>query len=227
MLRGLIAGIVGTAATAIFALLSPDFGDTQAKTLGTAATFSVASLNAMASASAWNARARIAYAPIVGVILAYLCGAFVILGIWVEPESESYWRWTFLLGAIAVVAAHASLVRRVPLAANAERIGLVAIGTGALVALILVRATWNDDPSDATLRFLGVATVVFAATTIAVPVVHFLSPRNGAEQTLPAAAEALRYCPACGALLDTRDAARGSCAACGARFVVRFERSGR
>lgn len=228
VLRALIAGIVATAAAAIMALLSPEFGDTQARTLGTTAALSVASLSAMASASAWDARSRIAYAPVAGVALAYLCGALVTLGIWMDQDSESFWRWTFTLGAGAVVAAHASLIRRVPLTPTAEAIGLIAIAVGALVALILVIVVWsNDDPGDGTWRFLGLAAVVFAATTIAVPVVHFLSPREETGFPLSASTLRPRYCPGCGATLAVQDAAAGSCAACGAHFAVRFEQSSR
>jgi hypothetical protein len=221
VLRTLIASIALSAAAAIVALLSPEFGTVQEKTLFTALTFSAVSLNAMACATAWEQRRRVAYAPAWGIGLSYVVFAMIAAAVWAEIDNETFFRLTATPAVVALVAAHASLLRRTPLTDEAERIAFAAIGTGVVFAgLILVRVWSGSAPGDLELRVLGLFGVLFAATTIAAPVVHLLT--RGHAETLPERrAEAPGFCPRCGARLDDASGA-GECRVCGARFRVEF-----
>jgi hypothetical protein len=223
LLRVLIGSIVVSAVSAAVALLSPEFGEVQQKTLGTTFAFSATSLNAMACATAWERRRVIGYLPVWGILVSYVVFILIAIGIWAEIDSETFFRSVATLSMSGLVAAHASLLRRVPLSREAELTGLLAIGTGVVVAAMVSAFIWrDDDPGDAAIRLLGLLAVVLAAATIAAPVVHLLSRQRGEGMAASAGAGSVSFCPRCGARLG---AASGPirCPSCGARFEVRFD----
>jgi hypothetical protein len=223
-LRTLIVSIVISAIAAVVALLSPEFGEVQEKTLGTAFVFSAASLNTMACATAWDARRRVAYAPAWGIVLSYSVFALLAGSIWLEIDSTSYARTVATLAVMGILAAHASLLRRAPLTPRAEATGWAAIASAAILAgfILLQMWLWRDEaPGDVMLRLWGLAGVITAAATIATPIVHLLSRghEGQARTAMPAASRA--FCPRCGSSVG-EGTEWADCPACGARFQVRF-----
>jgi hypothetical protein len=141
----------------------------------------------MACATAWERRERVAYAPVWGIALSYVFFVLFASGIWFEIENEDFARATMSIGTVGLVAAHASLLRRVPLRRRAEVTALLAIGGAVALAALVIVLLWRDEePVEAVVRLLGVLAVLVASTTIATPIIHLLAPR------VPGAVEAHR-----------------------------------
>ena len=208
-----LGAIALTAALGIYAVVVPDFGDLQAKILGTSASISGASILVLACAPAWERRLYLPV-PIVGAVATAVGFSLIVIGIWVEPSAEWYWR---IMGTALLVAgwgALASLLALAPLTPRFRWTFLAAAGFSLLLALIGVVAIWTTPSSDAFGRVAAGAAVLTAAFVVAVPVLSRAGRGEGAA--------AVAFCPRCGRELVSADAPEGPCPGCSARFRVRY-----
>ena len=210
--------IAANAGLGIYAVLSPDFGDTQAKILGTSLCVTGAVLVALACEPAWERR-LLGPVPYTGALFGLLGFGLAIVGMWTGTESNVYGR---TMGSIFVVAAActaASLLALARLARNHEwvfAVTLVLLAVGAAMFAIL---PWlGDEPNEAYVRAMGVVLIALAAFAVTVPVLHWVD--RGALAATEAVGGAIRYCPHCGKALVGEPGVELRCRRCGRGFTI-------
>jgi len=210
--------IAVNAALGIYAVLAPDFGETQGKILGTSLCVTGAVVLALACEPAWE-RKLLGPLPPVGAVLGGVGFTLAVIGIWTEPESE-FWGKTmgtiFVVAAACAVASLLALARLAPRHAWVFTVTLALLGLGAAMISFLL---WlGDDPADEYLRAFGVVMIVLAAFTVTVPVLHWVD--RAAIDAAGAKTGAVRFCPYCGRELAGVVEADLRCARCGRGFTI-------
>jgi len=209
-----LGAIAVTAALGLYAVLVPDFGELQAKILGTSASVSGASVLVLACAPAWERRLY-PLVPLVGVAATLLGLTLIVIGIWLKPTAEGYWKTMGTALFIAGWGALVSLLALAPLVPRYRWTFLTAAGLTLLLASLGVVAMWAGPDSDAYGRVVAAVGVLAAAFVVAVPVL------SRAGRAAAASESVVCFCPACGRELDAASR-EGPCPGCGARFRVRF-----
>ncbi len=212
----LIASVVVGALMGIWALLVGDIGDTQGRMLGT--NFSITGAGALVivfgRAIDRPGLGRLPYAGL-GLTLATL--AIINGGIWLQVEAEPFWKFAATLVAVAVTAAHASLVSPAGLAIAFRWVAWGAIGSGVVLAALQLVALWAEPDGSAIGRSIGVFAILTSAASIAVPVMRRLS-------RIPAPLDPsalVHFCPHCGEGL-AEPPGEIECPHCGTRAHVEF-----
>lgn len=211
------ASIAVNAALGIYAVLTPDFGETQSKILATSMFVTGAILVGLACEPAWEQK-LLGPVPLAGALLGAGGFALSIAGMWAEIDSEVYGK---VLGTTFVAAAActaASLLALAQLAHGhrwvfATTLGLLAVGAAMLAILLWL----GDDPSETYVRAMAAVLIVLAAFAVTVPVLHWVD-RGALAAAVPA--DAVRYCPHCGKRMTGEIGVDLACSACGAAFTV-------
>lgn len=176
VLRILIGALCVAAVVASYAMLGGEFSDTDWKVIGTSTLFALASSMAAAGLSV---RER---APVLGAAsVATAAAAFVLVsfGMWVELDSELFWRVTAIIAILALESAHAAFVwsrLRPTDPPGVARITRAAIGL-AIASAVMGIAPIAGLEGDATLYFevLGVVLVGQLLCTVLAPLVRRLA----------------------------------------------------
>ncbi len=207
------------AALGILALVSPDWSETQGKILGTSLCVTGAVLVVLACEPAWERR-RLGPIPWAGMLLGAVGFGLAIGAIWAEPSADVYGKLVGTALAVTAGCVVASLLALVRLArphrwAFLATLALLAAGTAMFAGLFWL----EGDPSETYLRAQGVVLVLLAAFVVTVPVLHWVD--RGAVATAEArTADAVRFCPLCGARMTGGIGAELECPGCGREFSV-------
>jgi hypothetical protein len=113
--------------------------------------------------------------PRTGLALTFAASSFLLLGIWLDNSSEVFWKTTICLSVLAMAAVHVCLLSIAKLAPRFRWVSWVAcqviIGLALLICATLI---WEID--DAGLyRFLAALSIVVAALTLVIPLLHRIS----------------------------------------------------
>jgi hypothetical protein len=138
------ASVAVNAAIGIYAVLVPDFGDTQGKILSTSLCITGAVLLALACEPAWERR-LLGPVPLVGAVLGAVAFAATVAGTWTETDSQTFLNVLGSTFTIAVACAVASLVDlgRSRARTSAQRgVLTVTLGLIALGAVGWITAIW-------------------------------------------------------------------------------------
>jgi len=209
--------IAVNAALGVYAVVTPDFGETQSKILSTSLFVTGAILVALACEPAWERR-FLGPVPYAGAVLGSIAFAMSAAGMWAEVDSDVYGK---LVGTVFVAAAActtASLLSLALLARGHRWVYAVALGLLTLGATMVAVAPWiGSDPPEPFLRAVGVVLVVFAAFAVTVPVLHWVDRSTVARD---ASTQVVRHCPYCGAIVSGPSGVELSCGSCAERFTV-------
>lgn len=198
---GIIVSLVVAAGLGIFALLSGEFGDVQARVLGTTLTFAAFGTTALCHLATVSRRVRaVGFAGIAASVIAATCALVLI---WADSLGET-WEAILkglVLAAIAAVSlAQANLL--LLLTGRPHRLIRVTLGvTLAAIAVVAVMIavpllTDNDIPGDDAgevyWRIFGVIAILDALGTIALPILGLVlrTPVAGADAGVAGAAAA-------------------------------------
>jgi hypothetical protein len=210
--------VAANATLGIYAVLAPNFGETQGKILATSLCVTGAVLFALACEPAWE-RGLLSPVPYAGAALGAVGFTLAIGAIWTEPESQAWGRAMGSIFGFAVACVFASLLALAPLAPRRAwifKVMLVLLGLGAAMYSVLM---WlGDDPPDEYLRAFGVVMIVLAAFVVTVPVLHWVD--RGALAAAEAATGSIRFCPYCGKKLAGEISIEFECAECGRGFTI-------
>jgi hypothetical protein len=181
VLRILIGALCVAAAVACYAMLGGEFSDTDWKVIGTSTLFALASSMAAAGLSV---RERAPALGGAGVATAAAAFVLVSLGMWVELDSELFWRVTGIVAIVALESAHVAFVwsrLRPTDPTSVARITRAAIGL-AVVSAVMGIAPIAGLEGDETLyvEVLGVVLVGQLLCTVLAPLLRRLSA--GAER---------------------------------------------
>jgi len=217
----LIASVGASALLGIVIVLAGSFSDLQVRVILTTLTISAASICALASGALWESR-RTMLLPLPGAILALVAASLVIAGIWKEPESDQFWKFTVSVGLLAVATAHACLLSLARLARRFIWARVVTLAAVYLLAGLFIFVIYFTPKGDNVIRILGAISIIAAAFTILTPIFHRLSrgdlDEDGTVQSdhrLPATIT----CPRCGSA-HPNSLTETKCNRCGCRFIV-------
>ncbi|HEY6230149.1 MAG TPA: TFIIB-type zinc ribbon-containing protein [Pyrinomonadaceae bacterium] len=226
----LIVSVGLSALLGILAILTGNFGEFEIRIILTTLTISAASICALASGARGEAGGPKALASS-GIVLAVMAALMLILGIWLEPHNEQFWKLTASIGVLAAATAHVCLLSFAKLAprfAWARPFAFIAVY--ALAALIIL-SIYLEPTSDFGFRLIGTTSIVVAAITIMTPIFHRLSRDDfvGAADGAGSARRGLWAtvtCPECGAT-QPNSLGETVCDRCGCRFVVKILAAGK
>jgi peptidoglycan/LPS O-acetylase OafA/YrhL len=221
----LIVSVALSAALGILALLTGNFGDFEMRIILTTLTISAASIGALASGALWEGRGQ-KELPLLGIVLSVLAALLIISGIWVEPHSERYWKFTASTGVLAAATTHACLLSLAKLAPRFAWARLVTLTAVYALAVLVVITIYFEPTGDLGFRLIGTVSIVVAALTIMTPIFHRLSRDDfsDAGSKAPVSGRGLWAtvsCPRCGTT-QPNSLTETTCDRCGCRFVVKI-----
>lgn len=190
----LIVSVALSALVGIVVILVGNFGEFEGRVLMTTFSITCASILGLACGPAYES-GRGRPVALAGVVLAVLAGCSWLFIIWSESQlSEPVVKSIMTVTVLAIVAAHISLV----LLARLKRKFLWALyslylSVAALAGLILSLIWFTEAfESDLTFRMLGVLSILVAALTILLPVLHKLSDAETDPQKIDAEIDRLQ-----------------------------------
>jgi hypothetical protein len=172
LLWSFIGFLSATALIAVSCLFGNQFGELQAKVLATTFTISAASICAMACAVFMEKRGLRAWG-FAGMLLSAVAAAATVFGIWVESNSDVYWKTTGTLIVLATAFTHA-LLMQIPVLKPAHRWTQVAAAI--LVAVlsleiiyVIVSSSFEHD-TDTIFRLIAATSVFVVLLTLVIPI---------------------------------------------------------
>ena len=210
----LVASVALTAAIAIWAVAFGDFDDTTGRILGTSMSVAGGSLLALAAATGWERSRAVAWLGIAGAVIGF---GLVIVGIWLEPDGDVFWKAAVSAIIVGVAAAWIALLGNARLAHEHGWVGMVAIASGAVLAALLLVAIWAEADSSGFGRVIGVFAVLVAAFSVVVPVMHRL---DAVPARPTASAEEWQFCPRCGEVSIAASGTMARCPQCDVTYRV-------
>lgn len=218
----LIVSVALSAVVGIIVIIAGTFGRIEAQILLTTLTISAASILALACGALWES-GRGKTLPAIGIVLAVGDAGLFIVGIWLESQSEGYWKFSASVGLIAVATAHACLLSLARLAPRFIWSRIAAILTAYSLALLFIYIIYYTPGGDTIIRVMGVMSIILAALTILTPVFHRLS-RGDLDDASTTGGVSNRLsptimCPRCGTSLPN-SLTKTKCEHCGCTFLI-------
>lgn len=222
----LIASVSASALLGIVIVLAGNFSDLEVRIVVTTLTISATSICALAAGALWET-GRKKPLSFAGMILALLAALLIIAGIWVKTSNEEYWKFSASAGLLAVATAHACLISLAMLAKSFAWARAVSFVAAYALALEIIYVIYGQPQSDTIARIIGATSIVVAALTIVIPILHRLSRRESGPAGTVAARQITPKitCPQCGAF-QTNSAGELECGSCGCRFLITIVRDG-
>jgi len=180
-LRIFIGFLMLTAIVGIVSVLSGDFGELQVKILATCLTISAASICSMACAAFMEKR-RPKALGFAGITLSLAAATLTIIGLWLEIDSEEYWKTTITFTIVAVAFAHAFLLLLPDLDGRFKWIQVAASVCIGILALQIVVAVWGEINDETYYRLLAVVAIVVGLETLVIPILMKFRQMTGRQR---------------------------------------------
>ena len=222
------ASVAINAILGIIALLVGDFGETQGKILMTSLSVSAASVLSLAMFPA-REREQLGIIPDAGIALSVAGFGLLIILVWTEFQEDSLARIVGSVLTFAVASGYASLIALATVRPKYELVVRAAYVLATVLSIFIVAAIWGEPSERIWMRVMGVISILLAAATVSIPVLHRLSR---AEDDLVDALLASEYehiymdrlptiCLSCGAAgISLDEELTYECEVCEARFRV-------
>jgi hypothetical protein len=174
-LRLFIASIVATAVLGLYALAIPsDNWEFEIKAILTTVIITGASICGLACGGCLRRGHRVL--PTAGLVSTPIAAALLLFGIWVEVDSELYWKTTATLSFYAVACAHLSMLFMANLAGGYRWAYLVAYQlVFGLATLLAAGVVFDLLEGDRYWRATAGISILVAAVTLLIPVFHYMS----------------------------------------------------
>jgi hypothetical protein len=166
--------VVINAVLGIAALVSGDFGDFESKILVTSLSVSAASVLSLAMFPA-RERGLLGRVPDVGIALSIVGFSLLVILAWTDWDSEELGKTSASILMFAIAAGYASLISLAvvhPKYANVVRSAYV---LATILATMIATAIWFEPEDDVMPRVMGVISILLAAATVSIPVLHRLN----------------------------------------------------
>ncbi len=198
----LVAALCVAAGTAIVAILSGEFDDTDLRVIATSVGFAIFSATAASGASLRFRRSENLRTLGLGTVAVSAASFLVLLvGLWIDDDSDEVWRWFGSLAVAALASSHASLVsgaRRDADSPSVRTVASASIGLAVVDALsgILAISGAVDDIEEGWAQLMAVFVILLLLTTALTPILrHLQRPGSTAGERAPVATGAHRATP--------------------------------
>ena len=171
------ASVTINASLGIIALVAGEFGDTQGKVLFTSLNVSAASVLSLTMFPA-RERGHLGRVPNIGIGLSIIGFSLFIIVIWLESGEDVLWKITASVLTCAIAAGHCCLICLFVLPARYLNVLKITYALVSLLTILIVGAIWSEASGEIFPRILGVLSILIAATTVSIPVLHRLSRSN-------------------------------------------------
>jgi hypothetical protein len=223
------ASVVINAALGIIALIAGDFGDIQGKILMTSLSVSAASVLSLTMFPA-RERGLLGRVPDAGIALSIAGFSLLVILVWTEFREDEFARTVGSVLTFAVAAGYVSLLALAvvqPKFINVVRLAYLLV---AILAAFIVGMIWFEPRGDFLPRIMGVVSILLAAATVSIPVLHRLSRIESdsvtdSDSTLGFTHVYLEQAPTiclnCAhSAIDLDDDGRFECESCGSKYRV-------
>lgn len=178
----LVGSVMLGALLGIIVVLRNTWGWFETRVILTTITVAVSSLCGLACDLSRTPRGG-NYLPRGGLLLTFISALMIVVGMWADFYTEPYWKTVAVLSIFAVATVHVCLLS---IARLARRFGWVLLITNqvifGLASLLSVLIIWEI--GDAQMyRFVATLSIVDAALTLVVPLLHRIS-KTGINQAL-------------------------------------------
>ncbi|KZN30526.1 hypothetical protein N480_06095 [Pseudoalteromonas luteoviolacea S2607] len=180
-LRASVGFLLFSALFAMYVVLVGQFGQFEINVLLSTLSISIASMCAMACA-AYIEKTTSKTIGSLGMGLSAFSLILMLLLIWDLLNHDSYWLLSWSSFVVAFAIAHALLLNLPPLSTNHMWLRLLANGSIALLAALVVFLIWQHDvASDAYFRVMVVDGIAIALVTLLIPIFSKLDHKTNTE----------------------------------------------
>lgn len=212
------ASVVINAGLGIVALFVGDFGETQGKVLMTSLSISAASVLSLAMFPA-RERGLLGPIPVTGMALSALGFALVIVLAWTEYSEDNLGKTAGSILVFAVSAGYACLIALAVVHPRFINVVRAAYALVAVLSVLVVVAIWGEPEDDFMPRVMGIISILLAAATVSIPVLHRISRRAMTGMSTFTTGGLPTRCVSCGATAITSDdGITFTCDECQAKF---------
>lgn len=180
LLYALIGSVLIGATLGIVLVLRDTWGWLEVRVILTTAVIAAASVCGLASDLCRTPRGR-NLLPKAGLTLTALASLMLLLGIWVEIDSELFWKWTFCACTFCVATVHVCLLSIAKLATKFRWVYFIGsqiiFGFAAMLSLIV----FGEIDLDEVWRYIAAISIVIAAISLVIPILHRISRMEGAR----------------------------------------------
>ena len=167
----LVASVLFGAVLGIIIVLRNKWDWFEVRVILTTVTVAIASLCGLACDLSRTPRGRNLY-PIGGLGLTFVAAGMILIGMWADLESKWFWKSTASVSIFAVATVHICLLSVAKLAGNFKWVFLIACQVIFGLALLLCVVVMWEVGNDRMYRFLAVISIVDAALTLVIPLLH-------------------------------------------------------
>ena len=215
------ASVVINAVLGIVALFATEFGEFQSDILLTSLSISTASVLSLAM---FPARERYLVRPLpsIGIGLTILgFGLFLVL-IWTDFDEYGMAKLAASFLVLGIAAAYVSLVALAVINQKFFNILRASYVLATVLSGFVVGAIWGSPEADVLLRIMGVFSILLAAATVTIPVLHRINRSEVSTIMSSTSNRLVNRCVSCGAQQLRRELTSDSviyaCGACQTRF---------
>lgn len=178
LLYGVIGSIALGAALGILLVLRDTWGWFEIRVILTTLVIAAASLCGLACDVS-----RIPRAPNVlsklGMALSGIAATLMLAGIWMDIDSEKFWKATLCTSIFAVATVHVCLISIARLATRFQWIQFIGVQIIYGFALLLCVAILGEIDSVEVWRLIAATSVLIAAFSLSIPLLHRISKMDG------------------------------------------------
>ena len=181
LLNLLIGSVIIGAVLAIILVLRGKWDWFEVRVILTTITIATASLCSLACELSKTPRGA-NLLPYGGLVLTLLSAVMILAAMWLDFDSEVYWKSTGCVSILAVATVHVCLLSIARLARRFSWVYMVASQVIYGLALLLCIIIIGEIDNDKMWRFVAAASIVDAALTLVIPLLHRIS-RTGDDRT--------------------------------------------
>ena len=122
--------------------------------------------------------------PRAGMILTALSAAMLLLGMWSDITSEAFWKSAITLCTFAVATVHVCLLSIARLARRFRWVSFIGSQLVYGLAIMLTIVIVGELESEGLWRFIAALSIVVAAITLVIPILHRISRMEGRDEDL-------------------------------------------
>jgi len=183
LLYALIVSVLLSAVLGIVLVLRDNWGWLEIRVILTTVIIAVASICGLACDLSRTPSGR-NLLPRSGLVLTAITTVLMLVGIWFEPNSEAYWKTVIVFTSFGIATVHISLLSIAKLEARFRWVYFVGCQIIYGLAILIASIVVFEINSEMLWRFLAAHSIVVAAISLVIPILHRISKTDGDRSEL-------------------------------------------